>query len=115
MVVQIHDDSAADIARLLAGFPGATFVLANLDDSPEGVEERIGLAARFPNLYRDISGHSYQRMGVLELAVQQAGSERVLFVSDYTLSRSYILRMRLIEITEKLLLRLRTKLLFLLL
>lgn len=55
VVVQIHDDSAADIARLLAGFPGMTFVLAHLGDSPEEVEERIGLAARFPNLYLAIS------------------------------------------------------------
>jgi hypothetical protein len=80
VVAQIHDESAADIA----GFPGITFVLAHLADSPEEVEERIGLAV-------------------------QRG---VLFGSDYTLARSYILRMRLIEITEKFLLRLRTKLLF---
>jgi predicted TIM-barrel fold metal-dependent hydrolase len=49
-------------------------VLTHLGDSPEEVEERIGLAARFPNLYLDISGHGYRRMGVLELAVQQGGA-----------------------------------------
>jgi hypothetical protein len=86
MVVQIHDDSASDMARLLAQFPQTTFVLAHLGDSPEEVEERIGLAARFPNLYLDVCGHGYQRMGVLELAVRQAGSERVLYGSDYTIN-----------------------------
>ena len=60
--------------------------LPTLGDSPEEVEERIGLAARFPNLSLDICGHGYQRMGVLELAVQQAGSGRVLFGSDYTIN-----------------------------
>jgi predicted TIM-barrel fold metal-dependent hydrolase len=86
MVVQIHNDSASDMARLCADFPQTTFVLAHIGDSPEEVEERIGLAARFPNLYLDICGHGYQRMGVLELAVRQAGSGRVLFGSDYTIN-----------------------------
>lgn len=61
-------------------------MLAHIGDSPEEVEERIGLAARFPNLFLDICGHGYQRMGVLELAVCQAGSGRVLFGSDYTIN-----------------------------
>lgn len=86
MVVQIHNDSASDMARLCADFPHTTFVLPHLGDSEEEVEERIGLAARFPNLYLDISGHGYQRMGVLELAVRVAGNDRVLFGSDYTIN-----------------------------
>lgn len=86
MVVQIHNDSASDMAQLCADFPQTTFVLAHLGDSPEEVENRIGLAARFPNLSLDISGHGYQRMGVLELAVRQVGSGRVLFGSDYTIN-----------------------------
>jgi hypothetical protein len=86
MVVQIHNDSASDMACLCADFPKTTFVLAHLGDSPEEVEERIGLAARFSNLSLDICGHGYQRMGVLELAVRQAGSGRVLFGSDYTIN-----------------------------
>jgi predicted TIM-barrel fold metal-dependent hydrolase len=61
-------------------------VLAHLGDSPEEVEERIGLAVRFPNLYLDICVHGYQRMGVLEMAVRQAGSDRVMFGSDYTIN-----------------------------
>jgi predicted TIM-barrel fold metal-dependent hydrolase len=86
MIVQIHNDSSEDMARLLAEFPETTFVLAHLGDAPEEVEERIALAARFRNLYLDICGHGYQRMGVLELAVRQAGRERVLFGSDFTIN-----------------------------
>jgi hypothetical protein len=86
MIVQIHNDSASDMARLCNNFPHTTFVLAHLGDSPEEVEERIGLAVRFPNLYLDICGHGYQRMGVLEMAVRQAGRDRVMFGSDYTIN-----------------------------
>jgi predicted TIM-barrel fold metal-dependent hydrolase len=86
MVVQIHNDSAGDMVRLCADFPQMTFVLAHLGDSPEEVEERIGLAARFSNLFLDVCGHGYQRMGVLELAVRQAGSGRVFFGSDFTIN-----------------------------
>lgn len=86
MVVQIHDDSAAEMARLLEAFPQTTFVLAHLGDSPEEIRERVDLAGRFPNLYLDICGHGYQRMGVLERAIRVAGAERVLFGSDYTIN-----------------------------
>jgi uncharacterized protein len=86
MVVQIHNDSVEDMARLCAQFPQTTFLLAHLGDAPEEVAARIELAARFPNLYLDISGHGYQRMGVLELAVRRATSDRVLFGSDYTIN-----------------------------
>jgi predicted TIM-barrel fold metal-dependent hydrolase len=86
MIIQIHNDSAQGMAHLLTDFPDTIFVLAHLGDSPEEVEERISLAARFQNLYLDISGHGYQRMGVLELAVHQAGSRRIFFGSDFTIN-----------------------------
>jgi predicted TIM-barrel fold metal-dependent hydrolase len=86
MVVQIHNDDAADMERLCRQFPDTTFVLAHLGDSPEEVKARIGLAERYPNLYLDICGHGYQRMGILELAVQIAGPDRVLFGSDFTIN-----------------------------
>jgi predicted TIM-barrel fold metal-dependent hydrolase len=86
MVVQIHNDLPEDMARLCVEHPNTTFVLAHLGDSPEEIEERIHLAVRFPNLYLDISGHGYQRMGVLELAVHEAGADRVLFGSDFTVN-----------------------------
>jgi predicted TIM-barrel fold metal-dependent hydrolase len=74
------------MARLCADFPQTTFVLAHLGDSEEEVRERIGLAGRYANLNLDICGHGYQRMGVLESAVRVAGSQRVLFGSDYTVN-----------------------------
>ena len=86
MVVHIHNDDALDMERLCAQFPENTFVLAHLGESPEDVRARIGLAGKYPNLYLDISGNGFERMGVLELAVQVAGAERVLYGSDFSIN-----------------------------
>ena len=86
MVVHIHNDDPQDMDRLCSEFPNITFVLAHLGDSPEEVSERIDLTKRHQKLHLDISGHGYQRMGILEQAVRVAGADRVLFGSDYTIN-----------------------------
>jgi len=86
MVVHIHNDNPQDIDRLCREFPNITFVLAHLGDSPEEVRERVDLTKRHLKLHLDISGHGYQRMGILEQAVRVAGADRVLFGSDYTIN-----------------------------
>jgi predicted TIM-barrel fold metal-dependent hydrolase len=86
MIVQIHDDDTKEMERLCILFPDTTFILAHLGDSTEEVKARIDLTKHYPNLYLDISGHGYQRMGVLELAVDTAGPDRVLFGSDFTIN-----------------------------
>ena len=86
MVVHVHDDDYQDVSRLCARFPHTTFVLAHLGESPADVRARIGLAAVHPNLYLDMCGNGFERMGVLELAVETAGPERVLFGSDFTIN-----------------------------
>jgi hypothetical protein len=86
LVVQIHEESTAEMERLCREFPKVTWVLAHLGDSPKECTARCELATRNPNLYLDICGHGFQRMGILELAVQCAGPERVLFGSDYTIN-----------------------------
>ncbi len=86
MVVQIHNDDAADMERLCAEFRETTFVLSHLGDKPDSVKRRIAMTARYPNLSLDICGNGFERMGILELAVQTAGTERVLFGSDFTIN-----------------------------
>jgi predicted TIM-barrel fold metal-dependent hydrolase len=86
MVVHIHNDDAGDMEKLCAAFPQVTFVLAHLGESPDDVNRRIDLAARYPNLYLDICGNGFERMGILEHAVRTAGAERVLFGSDFTIN-----------------------------
>jgi hypothetical protein len=86
MIVQIHNDDDADMERLCSNFPGTKIVLSHLGDDPGQVERRIALTGRYPNLYLDICGNGFERMGVLELAVRTAGAERVLFGSDFTIN-----------------------------
>ena len=86
MVVQIHNDDDADMERLCAEFPETTFVLSHLGDESESVKRRIAMTARYPNLSLDICGNGFERMGILELAVQTASAERVLFGSDFTIN-----------------------------
>ena len=86
MIIHIHNDDVDDMGRLCTSFPEATFVLAHLGDEPEQITRRISLAAHYPNLYLDICGNGFERMGVLEYAVRIAGQERVLFGSDFTIN-----------------------------
>jgi predicted TIM-barrel fold metal-dependent hydrolase len=88
MVVQIHSEqpNAEEIDRLCAEFPKMPVALAHVGDSAQEVHARCQLAAKRSNLYLDLSGHGIQRMGVLDLAVQCAGPDRVLFGSDYTVN-----------------------------
>ena len=85
LVVQIHSEGT-EMDRICGEFPKVTFVLAHLGDSPEECRRRCELAAKHRNLCLDICGHGYQRMGILELAVQCAGPDRVLFGSDHTIN-----------------------------
>jgi hypothetical protein len=86
MVIHIHNDDDGDMERLCREFPKATFVLAHLGDEMDQVQRRIGLTAQYANLYLDICGNGFERMGIFEKAVRTAGSERVLFGSDYTIN-----------------------------
>jgi predicted TIM-barrel fold metal-dependent hydrolase len=86
MVIHIHNDDDADMERLCKEFPKATFVLAHLGDEPDEIQRRIALAGHYPNLYLDICGNGFERMGIFEKAVTIAGAERVLFGSDFTIN-----------------------------
>jgi predicted TIM-barrel fold metal-dependent hydrolase len=61
-------------------------VLAHLGDNPDQVLERIALTAQYSNLYLDICGNGFERMGILEHAIKTAGEDRVLFGSDFTIN-----------------------------
>lgn len=86
LVVQVHVDDTPDMDRLCRQFPQVTWVLPHLGDSPKECLERCELAGKHENLYLDICGHGFQRMGILEYAVKCAGPDRVLFGSDYTIN-----------------------------
>jgi len=102
MVVQVHID-APEMDRLCRAFPEVTFVMPHLGAARETIRARCALAAEHPNLYLDICGSGYERMGVLELAVRSAGADRVLFGSDYTINdpAAVMARVRMSGLSEE--------------
>jgi predicted TIM-barrel fold metal-dependent hydrolase len=85
MVVQIHSEGT-EMDRICGEFPQVTWVLPHIGDHVQECLARCELAGKHQNLYLDICGHGFQRMGILEYAVKCASADRVLFGSDYTIN-----------------------------
>jgi predicted TIM-barrel fold metal-dependent hydrolase len=85
MVLHLHAGTE-EMARLAEAYPQARFVIAHIGDSAPRCAERIEMVASHPNVHLDISGAGSERVGILELAVQRIGPERVLFGSDFTIN-----------------------------
>ncbi len=85
MVLHLHAGTV-EMGHLAEAFPDATFVIAHVGDSVPLCTERIEMVADHPNVCLDISGHGHERMGILELAVERIGADRVLFASDFTIN-----------------------------
>ncbi len=85
MVLHLHAGTE-EMGHLADAYPQATFVIAHIGDSVPLCTERIDMVAAHPNVSLDISGHGHARVGILELAVERIGAERVLFGSDFTIN-----------------------------
>jgi len=85
MVLHLHAGTE-EMGQLAQKYPRATFVIAHIGDSVPLCTERIDMVAAHPNVSLDISGHGHERVGILELAVERIGAERVLFGSDFTIN-----------------------------
>jgi uncharacterized protein len=84
-IVHIHA-TTSEMRYLTDNFPKATMVFAHLGGSPEEIWERISIIASHKNCSIDIAGDGHQRVGVLERAVKEIGSDRVLYGSDFTIN-----------------------------
>ena len=78
-IVQIHPDWAADYIAFADAFPNVTFILAHL-----GGKSHIDLIknAKHRNIYTDTSGKASLKNMLIEYAVSQIGSDRILFGTD---------------------------------
>jgi len=78
-IVQIHPDWAADYVAFADKFPNITIILAHLG----GVHHIDAIkAAKHRNIYADTSGKASLKNMLIEYAVSQVGSERILFGTD---------------------------------
>jgi len=68
-------------AELAGRYPQVPFVLGHAGGGPEGWQEAIEAAQKAPNVYLEICG-SARNPGSIELLVEGAGEDRVLFGSD---------------------------------
>ena len=78
-IVQIHPDWAADYVAFADAFPHVTFILAHL-----GGARHIDAIknAKHRNIYADTSGKASLKNMLIEYAVSQVGSDRILFGTD---------------------------------
>jgi predicted TIM-barrel fold metal-dependent hydrolase len=84
MVLDVHTN-LREMEYIIEKFPQATIVFPHFGDQ-ETIFRRIDLIAKHPNCYADIAGSGHERVGMLELAVQNIGVERVLFGSDFSIN-----------------------------
>lgn len=84
-IVHIHG-TTTEMRYLVSNFPRAALVFAHIGGSPQDIGERIAIVAAHKNCYLDIAGDGHQRVGILERAVKEIGSERVLYGSDFTIN-----------------------------
>ena len=75
---------AEEVEKVAREFPTVPVMLAHTMgfDRWEGVEEAVAVAARLDNAYVDLSGSAGRHYGLVEYAVQRAGSEKILYGSD---------------------------------
>jgi predicted TIM-barrel fold metal-dependent hydrolase len=85
MVIQIHTNTA-EMRMLAGGYPENTIVFPHFGGSRKEIEERIAIVAAHKNCSIDISGSGVERVGILEKAVKEIGSDRVLYGSDFTIN-----------------------------
>ena len=85
LVIQIHTN-VKEMQHLAENFPENTIVFPHLGGSADDIFARIAIIARHKNTCIDISGSGQERVGILEKAVKEIGSDRVLYGSDFTIN-----------------------------
>jgi predicted TIM-barrel fold metal-dependent hydrolase len=73
----------ADLARLAARHPRATFILAHIGGGGDWAHTYPAIAD-YPNIYPDVSGSGVDR-GMLDAALEALGPERLLWGCDLTM------------------------------
>lgn len=79
MILSFH--RADNMEKMIADHPRLTIVKAHPGEGAL-LDELIDLMKRNDNLYIDISGNGYDRLGMLRRLIDRVGAERILFGSD---------------------------------
>lgn len=82
MIISYHSSDADVVDRMIEEHPEIPFVAAHPGERVR-LEQHIRRMKKYPNLYLDLSGTGLFRFGMLKYMVDQVGSERILFGTDY--------------------------------
>ena len=82
MTVNIHSMDNGDIESLVKNLPDLNVIAAHPGER-NNVLERAEMMKRHKNLYWDISGTGLFRWGMLRYLVEQCGTEKLLFGTDF--------------------------------
>jgi predicted TIM-barrel fold metal-dependent hydrolase len=85
MVIQIHTNTA-EMRHLAERFAENTIVFPHFGGSQKEIGERFAIVAAHKNCSIDVSGSGIERVGILEKAMKEIGSQRVLYGSDFTIN-----------------------------
>jgi len=89
-VVNLHCHDLEVVDQLCTAIPDLKLVLAHPGGGKEEFLSRLAKVAEFPNLHLDISGSGIDRYGLLRRAVDVAGSEKLLFGTDYPINNPFV-------------------------
>lgn len=82
MVVNFHSTSDEDIEKLMQNMPGLKVVMAHPGETG-GIPHRVEMMKKWQNLHWDISGTGLFRWGMLKHIVDNCGTDKLLFGTDF--------------------------------
>ena len=84
MAVSYHTmpEEQEEMEKMVAAHPGITFIAAHPGER-EDYQKHLERMKKYDNLYLDISGTGLFRYGMLAYGVNEVGSDRFLFGTDY--------------------------------
>ncbi|HBC89662.1 MAG TPA: hypothetical protein DCZ94_22210 [Lentisphaeria bacterium] len=102
-VVNFHCGDLKVIGKLCATLPELKLVLAHPSSNRMEFLERIKIVSKFKNLHLDISGAGIDRFGILRKAIDMAGTDKILFGTDYPINNPavYTHGAKLEDLSEK--------------
>lgn len=102
MIVSMHTMDEEGMEKAVKNFPNITFVAAHPGDTACFLRhiERI---KKYPHYYLDLSGTGIFRYGLIKYGVEHAGSERLVFGTDYPICNPgmYVAAVEYEDISQK--------------
>ena len=98
LVVMMHPDHIKDVAKKMNDYPNVKLIIAHI-----GSTEHIDAIknAKHRNIYTDTSGIASSQNNIIEYAVKELGSDRILFGTDTYSAAFQLGRILFAEISEE--------------